>query len=121
MAHWSRPYADTVRAFAAFLRTDGCTGVPDLWFRACCERHDLAYRRGIDPFGRPVTRREADRQLWRCMAQESRLGRASPVAWLYWTGVRVLGRLAWRPSAPLTAEEIAILNRLKARSRRRED
>ena len=121
MAHWSRPYADTVRAFAAFLRADACSGVPDLWFKACCNRHDLAYRRGIDPLGRPVTRRRADAQLWWCMAKESPLGRASPVAWLYWMGVRLLGWWAWRPAAPLSIEEIAILKRLKERARRRED
>jgi hypothetical protein len=65
------------------FHTDGCSGAPDLNFRACCETHDLAYWRG----GSCRERLEADRQLRACIAAAGH-----PVlSEIYFLGVRAGG------------------------------
>lgn len=102
---------------AAALRGDGCTSSPDLWYRGCCDAHDVHYRTGCDLEGNPITRKEADRQLRRCMAQSGKtpvIGRWL-LPWLYWAAVRAFGRRAWKgsnssdsrtmPSAPASSPD----------------
>ncbi len=65
------------------LTNDGCSGVPDFDFKACCDKHDLFYRNGI------VSRREADRVLRECIRANGWI----LLPWVYWVGVRIAG---WR-------------------------
>jgi len=87
-----RQTADSARLLGRHMRaamdmtSDGCTGVPDLDFRACCEKHDFAYRNGT------LSRAEADRELRRCIADHGYL----LLPWIYWIGVRLFGRRHYR-------------------------
>lgn len=72
------------------IKSDGCTGVLEIHHN-CCVVHDLGYRKGVDVYGRPVTRREVDAEFRRCNQRNSPLGRFSPDAWIRWAGVRVFG------------------------------
>ena len=81
--HWRN-----IRSFTS----DGCTGVPDLDIRNCCEVHDYMYHHGMSTAMEPVTRAEADR-----IFRELILAHGRPVvAWVYWAGVRLLGGGIWR-------------------------
>jgi len=107
----------TYRELAAALKGDGCTRSPDLWYRACCDMHDVHYRTGRDLDGQPITRALSDRQLRLCMAQSGKtlfVGRWV-LPWLYWAAVRTFGRKAWKggdssasptmPSAPVSSPD----------------
>jgi hypothetical protein len=77
-----------VRPFSS----DGCTGVPDFDFRKCCEAHDRHYAADST-----LSRAEADRRLRLCIQAKGRRKRGGllfyqPVSWLYWIGVRALGK-----------------------------
>src|SRR3990167_3710815 len=97
----------TLRATAAALKADGCSSSPDLFFKECCDEHDVYYRTGKDAEGRPVTRAQADARLRRCQHRFARLRQKgvvpligpwfwrTAVPWLYWLGVRVGGRRVW--------------------------
>lgn len=85
-AYWRR-----VRQRAWELRSDGCTGVVDV-YKDCCLEHDIAYRTGRTVEGAPVTRTEADAMFRRCMQRRSFLGVLSPMAWIRWGAVRLFGR-----------------------------
>ena len=89
--HWSR-----VQTIARKVHADGCTGVPDLWFRVCCYEHDICYRTGRTFDGWAVSRWQADRRLRHCMYEASPLGRFSILAWVYWLGVRLLAKTAYK-------------------------
>lgn len=65
---------------------DGCSSVPDFNFRRCCELHDFAYRNGV------VSRWTADWTLAKCIWQHG----WPMVAFIYWAGVRLFGRRAYR-------------------------
>jgi hypothetical protein len=98
---WDKSYWQRVKQHARALRGDGCSGVPDVWGRPCCDEHDVAYRCHNDPDGQLITRAQADARFRRCLASRSPLRHlglafASPLAWLYWLGVRLFGRRAWR-------------------------
>lgn len=68
--------------------SDGCTDSPDAgWWgvhRECCLDHDCVYYYG----GTKADRRDADMVFRRCLISR---GMPSPIAWLYWLGVRVGG------------------------------
>lgn len=85
-----------VRRLAAKLHSDGCTGVPDLWFSDCCRQHDIEYRTGRTWRGRATSRWQADWRLARCVYQRA----ITPIdryvgSLMIWIGVRVLGARAW--------------------------
>ena len=61
-------------------------GSSDLNFRTCCEEHDYHYRSGDIP------RAEADRRLRQCIRAKGWI--LTP--WLYWLGVRLFGRSAYK-------------------------
>ena len=88
MARWNyakevvREWADHAK-IAFDWSNDGCSGVPDLNFRACCNQHDFAYRNAV------ISRREADTALRLCIADQGWV----VVPWIYWIGVRLFG---WR-------------------------
>lgn len=94
---WPQEHWDRVKRLALKLHTDGCSGVPDLWFRLCCFDHDIAYRTGCTVDGTPITRAEADANLRHCMQDASPVGIFSPLALIYWTGVRLFGAKAYTP------------------------
>lgn len=77
---------------AAALGGDGCSQVPDLYFRPCCDAHDVHYRTGRDADGNPITRREADSRFLKCMRESGKtfIGR-HVVSLFYWAGVRLFG------------------------------
>ena len=91
---WTDAEASAIRAQAAALGSDGCSG-PSEVFHLCCLAHDIAYRTTRDFTGQPVTRRAADRAFRACMIGRSRLGWLSPVAWGRWALVRIFARGAW--------------------------
>lgn len=82
-----------VRRLSRAIKSDGCSGVPDFYL-SCCIVHDLAYKFQVDPWGRPVTRREADAALRGCIQETSGWGLLSPMAAWRWAAVRLVG---WRP------------------------
>ena len=84
-----------VRAQAAALGADGCSGVPDFYLD-CCLAHDIAYRTGRDFRGNVSTRAEADAGFRRCMQSQSPFGVFSPMAWWRWVGVRLFGGRSWQ-------------------------
>ena len=92
-----RKYWLWVRWAARRLKSDGCTGVSEL-YHECCLQHDLAYRTGNDPQQlychtvAPISRAEADAQFRRSMQQRSKLRVLSPVAFGRWLGVRIWGK-----------------------------
>lgn len=79
---------DYIAALDTALKSDGCTGVKDI-YRACCIVHDLGCEHHIDPWGNSITRRETDANFRRCMQSKSPLGKYSPVAFFRWLGVRL--------------------------------
>ena len=83
-----------LKRVAQAIQSDGCSGVPDFHLD-CCVVHDLAYKFAINPWGRPVTRAEADAAFRVCIQAHSKLGRFSPMSWWRWAGVRVGGWKAW--------------------------
>jgi hypothetical protein len=78
---------------SASVGSNGCTGVPD-FYRSCCDVHDYFYRTGRSwRDGTPVSRAEADRVLRACIQTRSLIGRFSPLSWIRWGAVRLLGGL----------------------------
>lgn len=91
-----------LRALMPHIRVDGCTAVPDLYYTRCCNRHDLDYSLRIDEAGRPITRRQADARLFRCMSKHpsSTMLHTIFLPAIFWLGVRAFGWLHWRGAAP---------------------
>lgn len=80
------------------LKPDGCTASPDLWYRHCCNRHDIDYLTGEDENGNPITRATSDRRFFRCMKNA---GSHLPIRGLiipsiYYLAVRLFGAFFWR-------------------------
>lgn len=84
-------YWEQIKAKAEELKSDGCSHVTQA-FQQCCHEHDCHYRLGTRCDGTPITRREADARFRQCMQMRSRFGKASPMAWWRWAGVRLFGR-----------------------------
>ena len=72
------------------LKTDGCTGAPDLFWKDCCKEHDFNYKNS-ELTG--LSRAEADKRLRHCMRGE---GSGRIVAWTYWVVVRMIGWKFWK-------------------------
>lgn len=95
-------YWTKVKALAWALKGDGCSGVPDLFYRPCCDLHDIFYRTGADVDGTRVTRREADRRFRECLQKQGKtpiLG-THILPFFYWLGVRWFGETAWDNDKP---------------------
>lgn len=92
-------------ALGAWARanSDGCTGVKDVYVRACHE-HDFHYRFAHtfagtpEALGEPISKTEADTRFRQVMQWESPLGRFSPLSWWRWAGVATFGRFFYHPS-----------------------
>lgn len=93
MTYWQR-----VKEHARALKGDGCTSSPDLFYRRCCDEHDIHYRTGKTVDGEPITRAQSDARLFQCMKNAGKtpvVGRFILPA-VYWTAVRLFGGRAWR-------------------------
>lgn len=91
-------YWQRVKEYAAALKGDGCTSVPDLTYRRCCDEHDIHYRTGKTLAGKPITRAQADARLFACMKRTGVtpvVGRLIVPA-VFWLGVRLFGGRAWK-------------------------
>lgn len=94
-------YWDRVKDAAKRLHGDGCSASPDLWFRICCDEHDVIYRTGKDADGKPVSRAGADWRLLRCIQRKSPLakvylGGLSPLSYIYYAFVRIGGQSSYK-------------------------
>ena len=78
----------------AYTKSDGCTGVIDIFIKACWE-HDFYFRTHHDFNGKVISFWESNRRFRRRVQHCSRLGFLSPVSWWRWLGVSLLGRSAW--------------------------
>lgn len=93
------------------LQSDGCSGVPDFYIKACWE-HDVHYRTHQTIFGRPITRAQADAVFRQRIQEMSLFGVLSPMSWWRWTGLRIAGGRAWagqdtEPQVPVEAAKSA--------------
>ena len=92
MEYWTK-----VKAYAQALNGDGCSDSPDLFYKRCCDEHDIAYRTGCDVDGNTITRSQADTRLFNCMREAGLtpiVGRFLVPA-IYWGFVRAFGWKAW--------------------------
>lgn len=78
----------------ALVHSDGCSGVADIYIRACWE-HDYHYRFGRTLSGAPISRRQADARFRQVIQELSPAGVLSPVSWWRWAGLRLAGWKAW--------------------------
>jgi len=78
----------------AYTKSDGCTGVADIFLIACVE-HDFYFRTHHDFEGKVVSFWEANKRFRRRIQCLSKLGILSPVSWERWLGVTILGKSAW--------------------------
>jgi len=76
------------------ITSDGCSSVIDLYSH-CCIAHDLRYRIGVDMWGKPSKKRDADNCLRKCVEDASWLKRFSIVAKIFWFGVKTFGVWAY--------------------------
>lgn len=96
MTYWER-----TKQLAAALGGDGCSSSPDLFYRPCCDRHDIHYRTGLTIDGDPITRAQADAQLRDCMKRHGKtpiVGRWL-LPWVYWAAVRTFGGRSYKGKA----------------------
>jgi len=93
-------YADQVREEANRIRSDGCSGVLDLYVDVCYE-HDIHYATHCCFYlGDELTQEDADRYLKWGIQYFSSFGRCSPMAWWRYTALSKkkglgLGAGAW--------------------------
>ena len=92
------PYWVAVRKVATQLKSDGCTGVADIYLDACLE-HDIHWRTGHTLFGVPITTAQANRRFRKVIQARSPLGAWSPLSWWRWAGVTVGGVFLQHKSA----------------------
>lgn len=90
-------YWDRVKALAWALKGDGCTAVPDLTYRQCCDEHDIHYVTGMTVEGTPITRFEADNRFFKCMKETGKTPIIGThiIPAIYWVGVRIFGGGVW--------------------------
>lgn len=82
-------YWKLVRERAKELNSDKCSKALDVYVD-CCYEHDIPYRSGMDVYGNPVTKAEADATFRRCIQSKSKLGRFSPMSWWRWAAVHLI-------------------------------
>ena len=79
-----------VRREAAYLKSDGCTLVPDFYLDACLE-HDVHWRTGMTIDGAPLSTRQANLRFRYVIQSRSPFGKLSPMSWWRWAAVSVTG------------------------------
>lgn len=82
---------------ARLLEANGCSNAPDFCFKACCDNHDIEYATGLTLTGQPVSRREADLKLMKCMSEKAKTDQSAAeiLAPIYFAAVRVFGECHW--------------------------
>ena len=65
LARGQQPTSDYIQKLKKAIRSDKCTMAID-WNVPCCVLHDLVCSTGIDHYGQPTSRRDADTRFWRC-------------------------------------------------------
>lgn len=88
-----------IYALETALHSDGCTAVSEA-YHDCCVIHDLGYKLGIDPWGHPINKAEADLNFRKCMQSKSPLGKFSPMSWWRWLAVKVFGKKFYPKTTP---------------------
>jgi len=78
----------------AYTRSDGCTGVADIFVKACWE-HDFYFRTHHDFTGKLISFSEANCKFRRRIQKLSRFGVFNFVSWERWLGVTIFGKNAW--------------------------
>ena len=79
---------------AEFVKSDGCTGVPD-FYRNGCTLHDFCFRTHLDFRGNESTFEAANELLRDYIRSKSWFGKYSPLAWWRWKGVKYLAEKPW--------------------------
>ncbi|KKN65020.1 hypothetical protein LCGC14_0485770 [marine sediment metagenome] len=113
-SRWTIPaYKNRVKAEAAWIGSDGCSGVPDFYWIVCLE-HDIHYATHRDFLtGAPLTKEDADRYLRWGIQYHSSLGRQSPMAlWRWWALSKKkgmgLGSRAWETGPERMKRRLAL-------------
>lgn len=78
-----------------YIKSDGCTDVPDFYVSAC-EEHDFYFRTRHDFSGKIISFKEANRRFRLRIQKQSKFGVWSPLSWIRWAGVSLFGRNAWK-------------------------
>ena len=94
-----KPCRKYIIALEEAIKSDGCSVVTET-YHDCCIVHDLGYRVGIDCWGHPINREEADLAFRFCMQSKSRFGRFSPMSWWRYLAVRVFGWKSYPKETP---------------------
>lgn len=95
---WNKSYWGDVAIRSAFLRSDGCSGVPD-FYRWSCMEHDIHYRTHKMLDGVELTKEIADYIFRRRIQQKSWFCKLSPMSWWRWLAVKHFGQKAWDHAA----------------------
>lgn len=92
----SRELKEEIEVIAHGLNADGCTASPDFSWHVCCDEHDIAYKTGCDRLGIPISKWDADQNLYWCMRDNAKtwIGR-NILSWIYWIAVSTAGWYAW--------------------------
>ena len=90
----NKPYWDAVEKWAHDFQSDGCTGVKDIYIKACWE-HDFHCRYAVTMFGEPITLSETNTRFRQVIQMLSKLRWFSPISWVRYTGVSVFGPRIW--------------------------
>lgn len=83
------------RRISEFVKSDGCTGVSELYHNGCV-LHDFCYRTHLNFKGEEITKDEADKLLRDYIWSRSVFGYLSPLAWIRWIGVKYLAERPWK-------------------------
>ena len=78
----------------AYTKSDGCTGVADIYVKACYE-HDYYFRTHHDFEGKVISFWEANKRFRKRIQSLSRLGVFSPFSWERWIGVTLFAKPSW--------------------------
>lgn len=115
----SRRLAQKLLPPKAWKGHDGCSGVPDYHFRPACKTHDWRYREAHypPPWTDGAARKHADKWLRRDMKLANADVRPEPcwerakfelqyrwMPWVWYIGVRMLGKGAWTPLSEREAQ-----------------
>lgn len=79
---------------SVYVRSDGCTNVPDFYRNACVE-HDFYFRTHHDFEGKVISFMEANKRFRMRIQRLSKFGVCSPLAWWRWAAVCVFGGRFW--------------------------
>ncbi len=91
---WRKFTQTDVDRIAAFINSDGCTGVPDFYKNGCI-LHDWCYRTHLDFSGNGIQKDTADRLLRDYIRSKSLFGKFSPMAWWRWRAVKYVAEKPW--------------------------